>query len=109
MSDLETSGPEDTTCPDRWTLRSGEDWQVDLGTPVEMLVRSAIGAQAQIGLTLTDAKALRDQLDQHITNATPAHAPKTREEQPMWQGDREYRQAQWDHSRTPERYGGGLG
>lgn len=24
-------------------------------------------------------------------------------------GDREYRQAQWDHSRTPERYGGGLG
>lgn len=24
-------------------------------------------------------------------------------------GDREYRQAQWDHARTPERYGGGLG
>lgn len=80
MSDLETSGPADATCPDRWKLRSGEEWQEELGLAVELLVRSAIGQEAQISLTLGDATALRDQLTQHIENATPAPVPKTREE-----------------------------
>lgn len=80
MSELETSGPEDTTCPDRWTLRSGEEWQELIGQPVQLLVRSIIGENANLGFTLKDATELRDQLTQHIEHVTPKPVPKTREE-----------------------------
>lgn len=66
MSARETSGPEDTACPDRWILRSGEEWQELTGQPVALLVRSAIGQNAILGFTLEAAKELRDHLTRHI-------------------------------------------
>lgn len=68
MSALETSGPEDTTYRDRWTLRSGEEWQADTGEAVALLVRNVLGQNMLLGWTLEDAKELRDQLSEHIAS-----------------------------------------
>ena len=80
MSDLETSGPEDHTAPNRWTLRSGEEWQELTGEAVALLVRNVLGQNMLMALTLAEAKELHEQLGQHITSATPKPVPKTREE-----------------------------
>ena len=80
MSAFETSGPGDTTYLDTWTLRSGEAWQADTGEAVILRVESILGDAATLGWPLAHAKELRDQLTQHIDNATPKPVPKTREE-----------------------------
>jgi hypothetical protein len=68
MSALETSGPEDTTYRDRWTLRSGEEWQQDTGEAVVLLVRNVLGQNMMLGWPLAHATELRDQLSEHIAN-----------------------------------------
>jgi hypothetical protein len=80
VSDLETSGPAEVTYLDRWTLRSGEEWQQDTGEHVILVARNVLGQNMVLGWPLAHATELRDQLTQHIENATPAPVPKTREE-----------------------------
>jgi hypothetical protein len=45
-----------------------------------MALRNVLGQNVYLGWTVEQAAELRDQLTQHIDNATPAPVPKTREE-----------------------------